>query len=207
MEELKEDKYTKGIIHRSFKLKMLAGHVDYNIKDVTETAGDPVYDKLQDEIFDLRKRLFCFRLLHHKNPILKVKLNVEGRDAELVNPLIRLFQDAPVAREKILDSLSMFMKERNASNVDSFQSKLYQSIESLITEKVDRTASANPNEDDFALEHYQFTNQAIKDKLVAITEAQPDEEKKGMYHSPDIGAFGQAKITTHTKIKVQGNIR
>ena len=32
MEEMKEDKYTKGILHRSFKLKMLAGHVDYNIK-------------------------------------------------------------------------------------------------------------------------------------------------------------------------------
>ena len=91
---------------------------------------------LQDEIFDLRKRLFCYRLLHHKDPIPFVELNVKGRTAELTNPLIRLFQDSPVALEKILDSLSMFIQERNESNVNSFESKLHQSIESLINERM-----------------------------------------------------------------------
>ena len=100
MEELKEDKYTKGIIHRSFKLNMIAGDVPYNIKDVTETAGDPEYENLQQELMDLRNKLFCFRLLHFKDRILNVKLNVKGRTAELAKPLIRLFQDSPIARGK-----------------------------------------------------------------------------------------------------------
>ena len=199
MEELKEDKYTKGILHRSFKLKMLAGDVDYNIKDVTETADDPEYKKLQDKIFDLRKRLFCFRLIHFNDQILKVKLNIKGRTEELTNPLIRLFQDSPVALEKILDSLSMFMKERNEISTDSFESKLYKSVESLV---IDRTArTKNPTDEDVILNPYQFTNQAIKEKLVEITEATEDPEKKGMYYSPEVGAFSQSKITYILKSK------
>ena len=160
MEELKEDKYTKGIIHRSFKLNMIAGDVPYNIKDVTETAGDPEYENLQQELMDLRNKLFCFRLLHFKDRILNVKLNVKGRTAELAKPLIRLFQDSPIAREKILDSLSMFIQERNESNVNSFEAKLYQSIESLIKERVER--SLDPTDEDSILKPlsiYQSSNQ------------------------------------------------
>ena len=196
MEELKEDKYTKGILHRSFKLKMLAGDVDYNIKDVIRFADDPQYKILQDEIFDLRKRLFCYRLLHHKDPIPFVELNVKGRTAELTNPLIRLFQNSPVALEKILDSLSMFTQERNESNVNSFESKLHQSIESLLNERM-----LEPPTNDSVLKTYEFTNQAIKDKLIEITEAQPDPEKNNMYYSPEIGAFSQTKITNILKSK------
>ena len=43
MEELKEDKNTKGILHRSFKLNMVAGDVRYNIKDTMRAADDPEY--------------------------------------------------------------------------------------------------------------------------------------------------------------------
>ena len=199
MEELKEDKYTKGILHRSFKLKMLAGDVDYNIKDVIRFADDPKYKKLEDEIFDLRKRLFCFRLLHHKDPIPFIELNVKGRTAELTNPLIRLFQNSPVALEKILNSLSMFIQERNETNANSIESKLYQTTESLISERAARTL--DPTDEDILLEPYQFTNQTIKEKLIEMTEAQEDPEKKGMYYSPEIGGFSQSKITTILKSK------
>ena len=93
----------------------------------------------------------------------------------------------------------MFMQERNETNANSFESKLYQSIESLINERTARTL--DPTDEDRVLKPYEFTNQAIKDKLIEITEAQPDEEKKGMYYSPEIGAFSQTKITNILKSK------
>ena len=72
----------------------------------------------------------------------------------------------------------MFIQERNESNVNSFESKLYESIESLINERVTRTL--NPTEQDTILGPYQFTNQSIKERLIEISEATEDSEKKGM---------------------------
>ena len=87
MEELKIDKKTKGVLHRSIPMDFLAGDVDYNIKDVLKSADDPEYKPLYEELSHIRKLLFCFRLIHHKDIIPMVKLNVKGRTAELTNPL------------------------------------------------------------------------------------------------------------------------
>ena len=138
VEEFIEDKNTKGIADRSFKLAFVTGDVDYNIKDVIRTAGDPEYQPLLDELIDLRKRLFCYRLLHYKDPILNVKLNVKGRSAELTNPLIRLFRNSPLALKRILETLSKFIEERNESKKGTFESKLYEVVSSLINERIER---------------------------------------------------------------------
>ena len=213
LEELKEDRYTKGILDRSFKLKMIYGDVPYNIKEVLRGAGDPEYEELQRELNHLRKILFCYRLLHHNDQFLKVKLNVKGRSAELTNPLIRLFRNSPIALQRILECLSMFMKERNETSTDSFESKLYNAVESLIIEREARSQNPNPTDEDNILKPYQFTNQSIRDKLVEITEAEvmEDTSKKGMYYSPEVGAFSQTKISSilrsKFKVKKLPNIR
>ena len=145
--------------------------------------------------------------MNYNNPIPFVDLTHEGRAAELTNPLIRLFQDSPKALQKILDSLSIFIKERNETNTDSFESNLYNSIESLVNERAVRDQNQNPNpiEINRKLKPYQFTNQMIKDKLVEITEAEAIEDsenkKKGMYYSPEVGLFGQSRTTTILKSK------
>ena len=105
-----------------------------NIKDVIRTAGDPEYQPLLDELIDLRKRLFCYRLIHYNDPILNVKLNVKGRSAELTNPLIRLFRNSPHALKRILETLSKFIEERNESK-STFESKLFEVVSSLINEE------------------------------------------------------------------------
>jgi hypothetical protein len=98
----------------------------------------------------------------------QVKLNVEGRTAELTNPLIRLFQDSPIALEKILDSLSMFIQERNETTRNSFESKLYEAIEDLVNERIARIKDGNPTDEDRVLGRYEFTNQSIKEKLMRL---------------------------------------
>lgn len=202
MEELKEDKNTKGIIDRSLKLRFVPGDVDYNIKDVLQSGDDPEYQKLYNELIHIRKLLFCFRLIHRNDPIPQIRLNVKGREAELVKPLIRLFRNSPEAREKIIGSLSMFIQERNESRNDSFESKLLGSIQSLIGARKSRKGeNQNQIEEDKTLGDYTFTNECIRNKLIVDTEAEEDPEKKGMYYSPLVGSFGQAKITSVLKSK------
>ena len=206
MEELKIDKKTKGILHRSIPMGFLAGDVPYNNKDVLRFADDPEYKHLFDELIDIRKLLFCFRLLHWKDTIPMIKLNVKGRTAELTSPLIRLFQNAPVAREKILDSLSEFMKERNQNMLNSFEAKLRESIQVLIDSRLDRKNDKKPTDEDDQLGAYIFTNESIKEQLIIHSEAEADTVKKGLYYSAEIGAFGQAKITTVLKSKFKAKV-
>ena len=201
MEELKEDKNTKGILHRSFKLNMVAGDVRYNIKDAMRAADDPEYIELQKELIDLRNRLFCFRLLHHKDPIYQVNLNVKGRTAELTKPPIKLFQNSPIALQKILDCLSMFIKERNESSSNSFEAKLHNTIQSLIDGREERKQESLLDNQEKFLDDYQFTNEVIKEKFIDETNAREDPEKPNLYYSPEIGRFGQSKITTILKSK------
>ncbi len=199
MEELKVDKNTKGILHRSIEMGFLAGDVPYNIKDVIRSGDDPEYKPLLDEIMHVRKLLICFRLLQHKVPIPMIKLNVKGRTAELTSPLIRLFQNSPLAREKIFESFSEFMKGRRQTILNSFEAKLRESIQSLINARAER--SLEPTEEDKELGASTFTNESIKQKLIDDTEAQPDLEKKNAYYSNEIGWFNQSKITIVLKSK------
>ena len=203
VEEFIEDKNTKGIADRSFKLAFVTGDVDYNIKDVIRTAGDPEYQPLLDELIDLRKRLFCYRLLHYKDPILNVKLNVKGRSAELTNPLVRLFRNSPAALKRILETLSKFIEERNESKKGTFESKLYEVVSSLINERIQRVRLKELTVEDKDLEAYPcaLVSEKVRERFILDTEAQKMDDKPGMYYSQDIGLFSQRKINSVLKSK------
>jgi hypothetical protein len=62
MEELPDYKKIKGILDRSFVFRFIVGDVEYNIKDVMKYAGDPKFKPLHDELINLRKLLFAFRI-------------------------------------------------------------------------------------------------------------------------------------------------
>ena len=86
MEELPDYKKIKGILDRSFVFRFIVGNVEYNIKDVMKYAGDPKFKPLHDELIDLRKLLFAYRMIHHKDVIPDLNLNVKHRNAELTKP-------------------------------------------------------------------------------------------------------------------------
>jgi hypothetical protein len=205
MEELKEDAKTKGIMHRSIIMKFLVGDVAYNIKDVLRSGDDLEYQSLHNELIQLRKLLFCFRLIHWNDPIPQIRLNVKGRTAELVKPLIRLFSNSPIARKKIIESLSTFMQERNERMKDSFEAKLIESIQSLINARAERIL--DPTTDDKELGPYTFTNESIRNQLITDTDAKEDPQKKGSYYSHSLGmAFNQSKITRVMKSKFKAKL-
>jgi hypothetical protein len=134
MEELPEYKRIKGILDRSFVYNFVVGKVDYNVKDVIRFAGDLEYGALFDELIHVRKLLFAFRMLHYKDAIPEIKLNVIHRNAELTKPLLRLFsyrKDSPIALQKIRSALSQFILGKNESKKNSIESKLLEAVSNL----------------------------------------------------------------------------
>jgi hypothetical protein len=207
MEELPNDWGMKGILDRSFVLRFVAGDPQYNIKDVLNSADDPKFKPLYDELIETRKIFFCWRLLHHNDPILDVKLNVKNRSSELTKPLIRLFQNSPIALERILDSLSKFMTERNETKAASFDSMLYKVIEDLMEERRKELEQNDPIPDLITLGKMTFTNSAIKNMCKDKMDGMEHPEKPGAFWSPleGVGTVTQTRITSTCKSRFKAH--
>ena len=161
MEELPDYRKVKGILDRSFIYRFVVGDVEYNIKDVIGNEGDAKFKPLNDELIDLRKLLFAFRMIHYEDVIPNLQLNIKHRSAELTKPLLRLFSsrsDAPIAVEEIRQALSKFIAERNELRTNSIESKLLDVVSNLIERRrCDNDSADQLNE----LGPYAFYNQDI----------------------------------------------
>jgi hypothetical protein len=138
MEELPDSKKTRGIFDRSFIFNFVVGHVDHNIKDVIRNAGDSKHKPLYDELVDLHKLLFAFRLIHYNDIVPDLEINLENRNAELTKPSLRLFSsldNAPIALEELRLALSKFVGEKNELKSNSIESKLCFVINELQIER------------------------------------------------------------------------
>jgi len=201
MEELPTLREMKGILDRSFVLKFVAGTPQYNIKDVMNSAGAPKFKPLYDELIETRNILLCWRLLHHHDVIPDIDLNIKNRSAELTKPLIRLFQNSPIALEKILNSLSIFMSERKETKEASFESILYKVIEDLIEERELELKKKDPIDDLLTLGKLSFTNWSIRNSSKEKMDGEDMEDKPGSFWSPleGIGSVSQTRITSTCK--------
>ena len=176
MEELPDSRKTRGIFDRSLIFKFIAGHVDYNIKEIIKNAGDPRFKPLYDELVHIHKLLFAFRLIHYDDIISDIQINIENRNAELTKPLLRLFSsqnDAPLAFEEIRLVLSKFITEKNEIKSNSIESKLYIVIRELIEE-----SSSNA-------EYYEFTNDQIWTKCKQVMDG--IDIYRESFYSTDLG--------------------
>jgi len=201
MEEIPDHPRMKGILDRSLVMKFITGEVPYNIKEVIRTADDPEFKVLYDRLIRVRKLLFCFRLLHHKDPILNVKLNVKNRTAELSKPLIRLFQTSHTI-QRIVDDLSKFIDERNEGKKNSFEAKLYKAITELIKERKKVIDEDKMTEEEFkTLGTHTFSNESIRYACKEEMDGRDIEGKDTAFYSPEFGMVTQRRITSTLKSK------
>ena len=193
MEELPDNRKTKGIFDRSFVFNFIVGHVDYNIKDVIKNAGDPKFKPLYDELVHIHKLLFAFRLIHYNDIFPDIQINLENRNAELTKPSLRLFSsrgDAPVTVEEIRLALSKFIAEKNELKSNSIESKLCSAIIDLI-----RQRNENPNSQDYeGLDDCAFTNEQIWTNCRLVMDGTDIIGRSESFYSIDYG------IVTHKKI-------
>lgn len=191
MEELPDYKKIKGILDRSFVFRFIVGDVEYNIKDVMKYAGDPKFKPPHDELINLRKLLFAFRMIHHNDVIADLNLNVKHRSAELTKPLLRLFNsrnDAPIALEEIRRALSKIVSERNELKRNSIESKLRDAICNLIGR-----GNCDGSKDSTS---YTFYNEDIWTEAKAVMNGQDNAFKPNSFYSVEFGSISHKYITS-----------
>ena len=198
MEELPDYKKIKGILDRSFVFRFIVGDVEYNIKDVIKYAGDSKFKPLHDELIDLRKLLFAFRMIHHTDVIPDLSLNIKHRSAELTKPVLRLFSsrnDAPMALEEIRRALSKIISERNELKRNSVESKLLEIVNNLIERD-----GANPDGSN-DLESYTFYNEDIWTETKTVMNGRDNAFKPESFYSIEFGTISHKYITSIYKSK------
>ena len=195
MEELPDYKKIKGILDRSFVFRFIVGDVEYNIKDVIKYAGDSKFKPLHDELIDLRKLLFAFRMIHYTDVIPDLCLNIKHRSAELTKPLLRLFNsrnDAPIALEEIRRALSKIISERNELKRNSIESKLRDVINNLIER------GSNGSND---LKSYAFYNEDIWTEAKTVMSGLDCQFKQESFYTIEFGTISHKYITSIYKSK------
>ncbi len=201
MEDLPDDKKIKGILDRSLVFRFVVGDVEYNIKEVITYAGDPKFKPLNDELMDTRKLLFAFRLIHYKDVVPDLDLNVKHRNAELTKPLLRLFSscnDAPIAVEEIRHALSKFIAERNELRRNSVESKLLDVVRNLVERRrCDSDSADELNE----LGPYAFYNQDIWTEVKDVISGLENPLKSESVYTIDHGSISHKYITSVYKSK------
>ncbi len=198
MEELPDYKKIKGILDRSFVFRFIVGDVEYNIKDVIKYAGDSKFKPLHDELVDLRKLLFAFRMIHYTDVIPDLNLNVKHRSAELTKPVMRLFSsrnDAPVVLDEIRRALSKIISERNELKRNSIESKLLEIVNNLIERD-----GANPNGSN-DLKSYTFYNEDIWAEAKTAMNGLDCPFKQESFYSVEFGTISHKYITSIYKSK------
>lgn len=122
----------KGFRERIIELNCQAGNPRFDISEITNPAQEEEFEHQLSELYTLRNRLLLFRLLHYKDKIPNLKLNIGNREKQLFKPVLRLFQNTKTF-EQILPVITHFVRERRRQNVDTLHAFLYRVIKQMTT--------------------------------------------------------------------------
>lgn len=134
----------KGLVDRTFTMNFRPGKAKYPVKEVVSpTISKPEqYKKLCESLLDYRKLLLCYRLLHYRDPLPRLKINLENRDKELSYPLLTLFYGTSVY-EEIKEALEYFINQRHERKARSLEAALYPILERLLKPNTDNESVVN----------------------------------------------------------------
>jgi hypothetical protein len=200
MEDLPDPKVIKGVLSRAFILECVAGRPKYNIKSVIKYAGDSKYKPLYDELLDVRKLLFAYRMQHFSEVIPDVSLNIRNRDEELAKPYIRLFQNSPNALKEVQSTLSYFLSEKNKLKRNSIEAKLLRVILSLIDKEKQKNQSQLPPDKDI----YFIENGEIWTEVKNEMNGTEIPGKPQSFYSVEYGVISHSAISRRLKTKFKG---
>jgi hypothetical protein len=83
---------------------------------------------------EIRNTLLVYRLLHFKDKITDIKLNIQNREKQLFKPVLRVFQSTQ-ALEELRPVISKYISQRRESNANSLHAFLYRTVKELIEAK------------------------------------------------------------------------
>lgn len=123
-----------GLVDRTFTFKCRPGSVKYSIKKVvSDTINKSSELKgLNKQLIDFRKLMLCYRLLHYRDSLPEIKINLINRDEELTFPSIQLFHGTR-AFEEIKQALEFFVKQRRERKSNTIEAALYPILDDFIS--------------------------------------------------------------------------
>jgi hypothetical protein len=125
----------KGFNERTIEMPCTFGLPDYDIVEVINNANDPEHKALLDELNDPRNRLLIYRLLHYHEQIPNIKTEFRGRERQLWNPLLRVFQNTPTTFNTIKKVIVEFVNQYREEKFHTQTAFLVRMISNLVKEK------------------------------------------------------------------------
>jgi len=195
----------KGFNQRIIELQCTTGFPDYNIKEVNSPAGDETYRNLLKELEHARKILLMYRLMHYHDGLPNIQTNLKGREKELFQPLIRLFQNTNSALAELKIVIDHFISNRRENNAQTAHAQIYQSIIRLLISEYlkskreiqDEPVQKEDKEPKLRLE-YPFSD--LWDHFVSDLDGHPIPNKK---RSADFGELGEISHKDMSKILIE----
>jgi hypothetical protein len=177
-ERLPDSFKARGFNQRIIELACVYGFPEYDISEVVNPAGEDKFQELLNELNETRNLLLVFRLLHFKEKIPNIHLNIQNREKQLFKPVLRLFQNTETL-DKLLPVISKYVSQRRESNADTLHAFLYRILMEVIR-------SQNTLELESSL---------IWNTLTDILPGEFSPNKKLSYDSSDFGTISRKEIT------------
>lgn len=189
----------KGFNERTFVIKCFPGSPEYDIGEVITPGDDGEYTEQYDELVEVRKLLFGYRLLHYNDPIPYIGLNVKNRDKQLCRQLIRVFQDTKVVND-ILPVLSRLLKEKKQRKNDSFEARLRDIIEGLVKQ----AEQTSLDDEVFLTSESIWSRITGSDKVEATIPGEFVPGQSQTWHATEFGPITQTSIASIIKGRFGG---
>jgi hypothetical protein len=198
MEELPDVNIAKGFMDRCFAYHCTRGSPQYDIKEVTNPAGDNEYTDLLNELLHHRKLLFAFRLLHYQDPLPNIDLSVKNREKQLCKPVLRLFQDSK-CQEEIGRALADKIGEKRGIKRDTLESKVLDVVTNMIAENEAKEAQRKVEEATGqwvfkAWEPNQLSVSLLIDRVRMYLEGEYRYEKDKSFQTEEHGTVSHDRI-------------
>jgi hypothetical protein len=178
-EKSPDQRNAKGVLDRTFVFTSYKGKPRYDIKEVLNPAGDRKRQELLNELTDFRKLMLIYRLIHFKDPIPDIDIEVDGRDKELCKPIIQLFYNTSVQKE-IESALQKFLNLKNQRKENAIEAALFPIIINLVSIY---------GREVYASKIWEMITTGT------IIQGKYDERKPNEYHSSDYGTIYRNTIT------------
>lgn len=175
----------KGVLDRIFEYKTFRGYPQKKIKEVRNPQGNKERQFALDRLNVLRRILLMFKLVHFQDPYIEVKVGVDGRDEELVKPLLQLFHTLGASDKtmnELEECLQYFLDKKNEDKRDSLEAQVLE----LITEYTKEN------------QKYEISSRGLWELVTSNLDGkQDDKNPDDVFHSTD---HGKLYINTITKI-------
>lgn len=124
----------KGLLDRMLVFTVYPGSPQLDIKEVVNPQGDPNRTREYNRLISFRKLMLIYRLIHFKDPIPDIDINIQRRNKELCKPSIQLFYGTPV-QEKLEQTFQIFLDIKNSKRARSLEAILIPVIIKMIEEE------------------------------------------------------------------------